>query len=327
MSRQRHRLPLPEAVPLDRFAAAPDLRDAIAAWYRWLATERRCSPNTLAAYSRDLAAFLEFLGEHLGETPGLAALEALAPADFRAYLALRSNRLGAASRARLMATLRNFFRFLDRRGLARNAAILVIRSPKLPRLVPKALSVDDADPVLSAAAVAGERSPWLGKRDVALVTLLWGCGLRISEALALKRREAPVEPGTLRVSGKGGKERDVPVLPAVAEAVRDYLAACPFRLAPSRPLFVGWYGSALTARSVQWMMGKLRARLGLPETATPHALRHSFATHLLDAGGDLRAVQELLGHAHISTTQVYTKLDFQHLAKVYDAAHPRAKRK
>ena len=325
MSRQRHRLAGPDPVPLDRFAAALDLRDAIGAWQAWLGCERRLSAHTLAAYGRDLAAFLDFIAEHTSDEPSLAALAALLPADFRAYLARVSNRLHASSRARLMAVVRNFFRFLARRGLAQNAAILLIRTPKLPKSIPKALSVEDASAVLAAAADQGDRAPWLATRDLALVTLLWGCGLRISEALSLTRAEAPIEPGTLTVTGKGDKQRIVPVLPAVADAVRDYLAACPLQVAPDGPLFVGWYGSPLIARSAQKIMARLRVRLGLPETATPHALRHSFATHLMAGGGDLRSIQELLGHASISTTARYLAAEPEHILAVYDKAHPRAK--
>jgi integrase/recombinase XerC len=315
---------VPATIPLDRFAVAPDLRSAIGAWLEWLGGERRCSPHTLASYGRDLGTFLDFLAEHLGGEPGLANLAGLTPADIRAYLARRSERVSASSRARGLSSLRGFFRFLARRGLAQNAAISVIRSPKQPKLVPKALTIADAEAVISAAADAGERAPWLAVRDVALVTLLYGAGLRIGEALALTRREAPIKAGTLRVSGKGGKQRDVPVLPAVAKAVRAYLAACPLRLELEGPLFVGRYYSPLAARSAQRLMARLRAGLGLPETATPHALRHSFATHLLAGGGDLRAIQELLGHVNLTTTQRYTAVDAERLCAVYDKAHPRA---
>lgn len=322
---KRHVIAGPAPVPLDRFAAALDLRDAIGAWQAWLGSERRLSPHTLAAYGRDLAAFLDFVAEQTGDAPSLAALAALLPADFRAYLARVSNRLRASSRARLMAVVRNFFRFLARRGLAQNAAILLIRAPKLPKTLPKALSVDDASAVLAAAAVEGERAPWCAKRDVALVTLLWGCGLRISEALSLTRAEAPIEPGILTVTGKGDKQRMVPVLPTVADAVRDYLAACPLHVAPDGPLFVGWYGSPLIARSAQKIMARLRVQLGLVETATPHALRHSFATHLMAGGGDLRSIQELLGHASISTTARYLAASPEHIIEVFEKCHPRAK--
>jgi integrase/recombinase XerC len=315
----------PAPIPLDRFAAAPDLRDAIERWQEWFTSERRCSPHTLAAYGRDLAAFLDFIAERLGAAPSLAALEALTPADFRAYLVRASDRLVASSRARLMAVVRNFFRFLARRGLVQNAALLLIRTPKQPKRLPKALTIEDAAAVLTAAGVGSAHLPWLAKRDVALVTLLYGCGLRISEALGLTRAEAPIEPGTLTVTGKGDKQRMVPVLPAVAEAVRDYLAVCPFPLKPGGALFLGFYGSPLVARSVQKTMARLREQLGLTETATPHALRHSFATHLLGAGADLRAIQELLGHSSLSTTQRYTAAEPEHILAVFERAHPRAK--
>jgi integrase/recombinase XerC len=314
----------PAAILLDEFQAAPDLRDAIAAWHRWLESERRYSPHTLAAYGRDLAAFLDFIGEHIGVAPSLVSLEALAPADFRAYLAMRSNRLKPVSRARALSVLRGFFRFLDRRGLGHNAAVLALRSPRLPKLLPKALSVDDAGAVLDRAGDVA-RFPWLGLRDAAVVSLLYGAGLRVSEALSLTRAEAPLEPGMLRVTGKGDKARDVPVLPVVVEAIGAYLAACPRHLPPSGPLFISSWGRPLAARQVQYRMAKIRLHLGLPETATPHALRHSFATHLLAAGGDLRAIQELLGHSSISTTQIYTSVDAERLLAVYDQAHPRAK--
>jgi integrase/recombinase XerC len=314
----------PAPVPLARFAASPDLADAIRRWQRWLGDERRAAPHTLAAYGLDLAAFLDFLTVHRGGLPGLAELDALSPADFRAYLAARAgNALQRSSTARALSVLRGFFRFLDRRGLVRNAALAAVRTPKAPRSVPKALSADEADAVLTEAKWS--REPWIGKRDVALLFLLYGCGLRLGEALGLTRRAAPLSPGTLAVAGKGGKTRHVPVLPAVAEAVADYVAHCPHRLAPEDALFVGARGGALHPRMVQRRMQALRRQLGLPETATPHALRHSFATHLLEGGGDLRAIQELLGHASLTTTQRYTAIDAARLIAVYDKSHPRAK--
>ncbi len=316
----------PAPVPLARFAASPDLADAIARWQSWLSSERRASPHTLAAYGRDLAAFLDFLGEHLGGLCDLAALDALAPADFRAYLARRAaDAAMRSSSARALSVLRGFFRFLDRRGLAHNAALAAVRTPKLPRSVPKALSPEDAAAALDSAEEE-TRLPWIGTRDRALLFLLYGCGLRLGEALGLTRREAPLAPGMLSVTGKGGKTRVVPVLPAVAEAVADYVAICPWRLAPDDALFLGARGGPLHPRLVQKKMAALRAQLGLPERATPHALRHSFATHLLAGGGDLRAIQELLGHASLTTTQRYTAIDAARLAAVYDKAHPRAKR-
>jgi integrase/recombinase XerC len=316
---------VPAPVPLDRFAAASDLSRAIAAWDSWLAEERRASPHTRAAYGRDLAAFLDFLVVHCGATPDLAALGGLSPADFRAALAARAAR-GAkrSSTARFMAVVRGFFRFLDRRGFVHNPALAAVRTPKLAPPVPKALSPEDAASVLETAP-AFARS-WQGKRDAALFTLLYGCGLRLGEALSLTRREAPLAAGAITVTGKGGKARMVPVLPAVAAALGDYVAACPLPLAADGPLFVGARGGPLHPRLVQGQMAKLRAALGLPDGATPHALRHSFATHLLAGGGDLRAIQELLGHASLSTTQRYTAVDAARLAAVYDQAHPRAKR-
>jgi integrase/recombinase XerC len=305
--------------------AAPDLRDAIGAWLGWLGDERRCSPRTIKAYSRDLGAFLDFLGGRLGTEPTLAMLAALAPADFRAYLVAAGDHLRAASRARAVSVLRNFFRFLARRDLAHNGAIAMLRSPKLPKLVPRALTVEDAAAVLDAAAVEGARLPWLAKRDVAVVTLLYGCGLRISEALGLTRAEAPLEPGVLTVTGKGNKTRIVPVLPAVAEAMRDYLDACPFEATRGALLFVGSGGGPLNPRLVQRRVRELRIALGLPATVTPHALRHSFATHLMAAGADLRCIQELLGHASITTTARYLAVDAPRLLAVFEGAHPRAR--
>ena len=232
----------------------------------------------------------------------------------------------ATSNARALSTLRGFFRFLDRRGLASNAALAAVRTPKLPHSVPKPLSAEDAALALQRIGDLAEE-PWLGKRDIAILTLFYGCGLRLSEALGLTRAEAPLEPGMLTITGKGRKTRLVPVLPAVASAIADYVATCPHRLASKGPLFVGARGGPLNPRLVQRQMQRLRALLGLPETATPHALRHSFATHLLAGGGDLRAIQELLGHASLSTTQRYTAVDSARLLGVYDQAHPRAKAK
>ena len=314
---------LPEAIPLARFSAADDLRAAIGLWTAWLAGERRASAHTVAAYGRDLAFFLDFLTEHLGEIPSLASIHALRPADFRAFLAYRAGE-GAerVSLARGLSVLRGFLRFLQRRGLAETTALAALRSPKLPRGVPKPLTIVDAAGALDAAA-DGAAKHWEGTRDTAILTLLYGCGLRLSEALGLTRGEAPLGE-MLAVTGKGGKQRLLPVLPAVRQAVADYLAACPYTLAKEGPLFVGARGGPLNPRIVQRQMAWLRGFLGLAETATPHALRHSFATHLLGAGGDLRAIQELLGHASLSTTQRYTSVETERLLAIYDAAHPRA---
>ncbi len=320
---------LPEPVPLARFSAAEDLRAAIGLWAGWLAGERRASAHTVAAYGRDLAFFLDFLTEHLGGLPSLAAIDGLRPADFRAYLARRAHDdLERSSLARGMSVLRGFVRFLQRRGLASTTALAALRSPKLPPGVPKPLSIDDAIGAVAAPGgpAGGDPAPgnWQHKRDTAVLTLLYGCGLRLSEALGLSRAQAPLGE-TLTITGKGGKDRMLPVLPAVRAAVAGYLAACPRTLAADGPLFVGARGGPLSPRLVQRRMTAVRGFLGLPQTATPHALRHSFATHLLGAGGDLRAIQELLGHASLSTTQRYTSVETERLLAVYDAAHPRAR--
>ncbi len=315
----------PAPIAPGRFAAKTDLADAITRWLDWLDAEKRVSPHTLAAYGRDLALFLAFLTEHRGVVPDLGMMTELAPADFRAFLARRAaERIERASNARLLSTLRNFFRFLDRRVGVKNHALIAVKSPKLPKPVPKALSAEEAQATLDG--VAGmESEVWIAKRDFALLTLLYGAGLRIAEALSLKRGEAPLAPGSITITGKGRKQRMVPILPAVVDAIRDYLAACPHALDADGPLFAGARGGPLHPRIVQGVMAKLRLALGLPEHATPHALRHSFATHLLAEGGDLRAIQELLGHSSLSTTQRYTKVDATRLLAVYDEAHPRAK--
>ncbi len=312
---------------LKRFSAASDTMGAIYDWRSWIANERRASKHTLDAYSRDLAAFLDFLTDHLGGPPDLAALAALTAADFRSYLANRMKHgLSHASSARAISTLRNFFRFLDRNGLAHNAAIAVMRTPKQPAPVPRPLSEDEAlDVIVAAGDDAGiNRAPWICLRDMALFTLLYGCGLRIDEALKLNRRDTP-GGDTMMVDGKGGKQRLVPVLPLVIDSIAAYIEACPYDIAPDGPLFLGARGARLNPGVVQREMRRLRVRLGLPDTATPHALRHSFATHLLGAGGDLRTIQELLGHASLSTTQRYTAVDSARLVAVYRDAHPRAR--
>ncbi|HYB57657.1 MAG TPA: tyrosine recombinase XerC [Alphaproteobacteria bacterium] len=314
----------PAPLGAEAFTATAELRAAIMAWQSWLANERRASLHTVEAYGRDLASFMAFLAGHLGEAPRLASLAALRAADFRAWLARRTmDGLARSSSARALSVLRSFFRFCERRGLADAAAVRAVRTPKLPRALPKALTVADAGEVIDKAAVLSE-VPWIAARDVAILTLLYGGGLRIGEALALKRHEAP-SGEVLRVLGKGRKERLVPVLPVVREAVGRYLALCPYDPGPSGALFLGARGAALDPAIVQRQMRKLRVWLGLAESATPHALRHSFATHLLAAGGDLRTIQELLGHASLSTTQRYTEVEAETLIAVYEKAHPRAK--
>ena len=308
-----------------RFAARPDLASAIEQWLNWLAHERRNSAHTVDGYTRDLKDLLRFLETYRGETPTLAGFAAADRNDFRAWMADRNKRgLEAASTARSLSAIKNFARFLAKRSLGQNSALAAIRNPKLPRSVPKPLNTVEADDALEAVAGLHE-TDWIGRRDLAVLTLLYGCGLRISEALGLARRDAPKPGGSLRIRGKGDKTRVVPVLPIVAEAIQDYIKALPIPCEPEGPLFLGARGKRLSPRLVQMAMQKLRLQLSLPETATPHALRHSFATHLLAGGADLRAIQELLGHASLSTTQRYTEVDAAHLLAVYNAAHPRAR--
>lgn len=308
------------------FNAAAELRAAILQWQSWQLNERRASLHTVENYGRDLVAFLDFLAGHLGEQARLATFENLKPADFRAWLAHRGSAgYARSSTARALSVVRGFLRYCERNDLAQCAAIGAVRTPKLPHAVPKPLGVADASELLDQAAELSQ-VPWIALRDTALLTLLYGSGLRIGEALGLKRHEAPTG-GALRVTGKGRKERVVPILPVVRLAIVDYLAACPYDPGPSGPLFLGARGKALDPGIVQLQVRKLRVLLGLPESATPHALRHSFATHLLAAGGDLRTIQELLGHASLSTTQRYTEVETEQLIAVYEKAHPRAKAK
>ncbi len=293
------------------------------AWLSALKHERRASPHTLIAYDDDVSRFLSFLQEHLGGAVDARALAKLSAADIRAFITKRrADGLGPRGVQRALAAIRGFFRYLAREGIADNAAPRAVRTPRIPRTLPRPLSVDDAARTI---AEAGTRDiDWLAARDIALLTLLYGAGLRISEALALRRKDVPLG-STLSVIGKGKKERAVPVLAAVNNAITDYANKIPFTGAPNSPLFLSRRGKPMSAREAQALMQNLRGRLGLPERATPHALRHSFATHLLAGGGDLRAVQELLGHASLSTTQTYTAIDTQKLMEVYAKAHPRGK--
>ena len=308
-------------------SAEPGVLAAVTAWQDWLRHERRAAENTVTSYEHDLRGFFAFLTDHLGYPPGLADLGQLSFLDFRSYLAARNaGELARTSTARTVSTLKGFFRFLERRHLAENAAIHALRPQKIPKSVPKALSPEDAMEALAEIERLSDE-PWVGKRDRAFVALLYGCGLRIGEALGLNRGQVG-GPGadTVRVMGKGGKERIVPVLPAVRDAIADYLALCPYRLKDDDPLFVGVRGARLNPGVAQKQVRLVRKLLRLPDTATPHALRHSFATHLLAGGGDLRTIQELLGHASLSTTQRYTDVDAARLQAVYTDAHPRARR-
>lgn len=310
------------------FPAASDCARAVEAWLTHLQAERNLADNTLEAYERDARQFFGFLGRHWERPPCLADLETLQSADIRAFMAWRRSE-GASSRSlsRAMSGLRTLFRRLDKLGLASNRALMAMALPKVPHSIPRPLTEEKARGVMDEGAASEDRGQqaWIGARDQAVLLLLYGSGLRISEALGLNRRDAPLPPrDMLRVKGKGGRERLAPVLPIVQEAVRRYLELCPYPLADADPLFVGAKGGRLSPRIIQLLMERLRISLGLPETATPHALRHSFATHLLGRGVDLRAIQELLGHASLSTTQVYTEVDRAALLQIYDKAHPRA---
>jgi len=292
-------------------------------WLQMLAHERRASPHTLRAYGDDVSTFLGFQAGHVGGAISDKTLAKLSPADIRAFItARRSEGLGAGGVQRALAAIRSFYKFLAREGILENAAARSIRTPRVRRALPRPLSVEDA---ARAIEDAGEHDiEWLGARDAALLTLLYGAGLRISEALGLKRGDIPLGE-TLTVLGKGRKERSVPVLPLLNQALEAYAEKIPFTGAPSSPLFLSRRGKPMSAREAQGLMQKLRGRLGLPERATPHALRHSFATHILQGGGDLRSVQELLGHASLSTTQIYTAIDTRQLLETYTKAHPRGR--
>jgi integrase/recombinase XerC len=308
--------------------AAPDTAREIVQWLAYLGAERRMSPETVEAYGRDVRQFLAFLNDHFGGRVSLAMLSGLATRDVRAFMARRrSDGIGGRSLMRALAGARSFARFLERQGKGRVAALSAIRAPKVEKTLPKPLAVTPARRLADTELRAGEdREPWVLARDAAVLALLYGSGLRISEALGLKTREVP-KPGagdSITVMGKGRKSRMVPVLQPVLVLIAEYVALCPHRLAPDQPLFVGAKGGPLSPRIIQLVMERLRGVLNLPETATPHALRHSFATHLLGRGGDLRAIQELLGHAKLSTTQIYTAVDTERLLEVYNSAHPRA---
>jgi integrase/recombinase XerC len=297
---------------------AEDLRRE---WLASLAHERRASPHTLRAYGDDAARFLGFLHGHLGASLDERALAKLIPGDIRAFITVRRQEgLGAKGVQRALAAIRSFFRYLARENILESAAARNVRTPRVRRGLPRPLSETEA---ARAIAVAGEHGiEWIAARDTALLTLLYGAGLRISEALSLKRGDVPLA-SSLSILGKGRKERVVPVIDPVRDAVSAYERLIPFTGAKDAPLFLSRRGKAMSAREAQLLMQRLRGALGLSDRATPHALRHSFATHLLANGGDLRAVQELLGHASLSTTQTYTEIDTRRLMDVYEKAHPR----
>ncbi|RZN08418.1 recombinase XerC [Bradyrhizobium genosp. SA-3] len=315
------------APPTELASADPSIAQEMARWLSHLGAERRLSPKTLEAYGRDLRQCLDFLCAHWGERVTLARFAALEATDVRAFMAMRrADDIAGRSLMRALAGLRSFGRFLEREGKGKVGALSAIRAPKVAKSLPKPLPMASAKRLADADERAGEeRETWILARDAAVMALLYGSGLRISEALGLKRREVP-RPGegdVLVVTGKGNKTRMVPVLQNVLELVQEYVAMCPYPLPAEGPIFVGARGGPLSPRIIQLAMERLRGALGLPDSATPHALRHSFATHLLSRGGDLRAIQELLGHSSLSTTQVYTGVDSERLLEVYASAHPR----
>jgi integrase/recombinase XerC len=303
------------------FLVDDEIQRLITGWQRDMSAVRRLAANTLEAYGRDLSQFLSFLAGHTGGPVSLTTLKEMRPADLRAFMAARRNEdLGSRSLGRALSGIKSFFRFLEREGAMSTEAFNVVRPPKQPKSVPKALTVSEAKATLTTTNEMEDR-PWVAARDIAVLSLCYGAGLRISEALALTR--ADLEGEALRVTGKGGKTRLVPLIAPVRASIEAYLELCPFKLGPSQPLFRGVKGGVLSPRLIQLRVAQLRGALGLPPSATPHALRHSFATHLLGRGGDLRSIQELLGHASLSTTQIYTAVDTDRLLESYRAAHPR----
>lgn len=314
------------SAPADDPLIAPACRDAL---QDWLAAEKAlngAATATIRAYATDAAAFLRFLALHQGGRSGLGPLSRITVADMRAWMASeRAGGLSPRSLARKLSAVKGFIGWLSERDGFDATAVLSTRAPKFRKKLPRPLAEDAARAMIDTVELQSEQK-WVAARDAAVLTLLYGCGLRISEALGLKGTHTPL-PEVLRIHGKGYKERIVPVLPAARQAVNAYVALCPFPMEPEAPLFRGVRGGALNPRMISGVMAQARAQLGLPATATPHAMRHSFATHLLSAGGDLRAIQDLLGHASLSTTQAYTAVDTARLMEVYDQAHPRARKK
>lgn len=310
------------ALPVDRAVA-----DALRQWLRCLMGERRLAAATHQAYASDLRMFLAFLACHRGGPVTLATLAAITASDLRGFLAeRRRSGIVARSIARQLAAVRSFQRHLAHTGKADLSAISLIRSPRLGKNLPRPIAVQSARALVTGDSLDDNAAPWIKARDAAVLTLLYGGGLRISEALAITGRDDGARATTLRIRGKGGKTRMIPLLPVVNQAIGSYLALCPFALAPEDVIFRGARGGPLKARLVQYAVERARGALGLDASATPHALRHSFASHLLARRGDLRAIQELLGHASLSTTQIYTDVDSAHLLASYESAHPRARR-
>ncbi len=302
-------------------SCAPDLQDVFHRWVNWLTLEKRMSRHTVTAYTNDVLGFFNFLRQHTDAAVSLNSLCDIRLSDARAWLSrLTIDGAAASSRARTLSSLKNFIKWLDREGIAHVPAIAHLRTPKLPHTLPRALGEGQAQVILDEI---GEVAPgdWRMARNMALFALLYGAGLRIDEALQLNLSDWPLED-FLRVIGKGNKMRQVPLLPVIKRLITEYRAACPFAETSTRPLFVGERGGRLNAGMAQKHLRQLRVMLDLPETTTPHALRHSFATHLLQNGANLREIQELLGHASLSTTQRYTDVDLKHLMAEYNKAHP-----
>jgi integrase/recombinase XerC len=321
---------MPKAADLTQlatFPAAPDLVAAAVAWLQHLAHERRLSKSTIEAYGRDARQYLSFLEKRFGAPPAVSDFTDCAPGDLRAFLAhRRAEGVEGRSLQRALSALKSLARHIARQTGQTAAALGAVRAPKSGRRLPRPLSAPDAKAMTTTALREGEaREPWVLARDAAVLALCYGAGLRISEALSIRRADAPTgETETVTILGKGQKSRSAPIIAPVRKAIEDYLSLCPFVLKPAGPLFIGAKGGPLSPRIVQLAMERMRGALGLPETATPHALRHSFATHLLARGGDLRTIQDLLGHVSLSTTQVYTGVDSARLLAAYRSAHPRA---
>jgi integrase/recombinase XerC len=307
--------------------ASPGLAAHVTAWLAAQRDERGLAAKTIEGYRRDVRQFLDFLAERIGEAADVAEFVGLMPADLRAFLARRrAEEIDPRSLQRALSALRSLARHLERAGAGRASAFSALRSPRAGRRLPRPLAVPDAKAVSGTEIREGEaRDPWILARDAAVLSLCYGAGLRIGEALSIRRKDAPAgDVDQLTILGKGNKTRVAPVIAPVRAAIEAYLAQCPWELAPEGPLFVGAKGGPLSPRIVQLTMERLRGALGLPDSATPHALRHSFATHLLSRGGDLRTIQELLGHASLSTTQIYAAVDGARLIEAYRNAHPRA---
>lgn len=306
------------------YTAEADLQDCLSRWVKSLTSEKNMSKHTLRAYQKDVRDFLAFLTNHQGRLPSLDTLSELKLQDFRGWLSMLAGQdAGPASRARAVSTLRSFFSWMDKKGILHNPVIQHLKTPKLPKTLPKALDPVQARDILDNTQILQKFDNWVGYRDQALFTILYGCGLRIDEALSLNYADIPTHDSIV-VHGKGNKQRMVPVLPIVKNAIQTYTDACPHHFDADSPLFMGVQGKRLNQGVAQKQMRDLRKLLGLPDSVTPHALRHSFATHILQNGGNLRVIQELLGHVSLSTTQKYTDLDNEKLFDIYDKCHPRA---